>query len=119
MRGNTDIELRYERSMLYDFYGALLTSHQQCIYEDAVMNDMSLTEIAQDYDISRQAVSDLLKRINKLLDGYEEKLHLVAKFTRAKGKVEQIRSIAEMPSDDVSGSIKEIEQIAGSILEDF
>ena len=126
---NKYIEKLVEQTMLYDFYGELLTDHQKSIYEDVVWNDMSLTEIAEMQGVSRQAVSDLMKRINKLLNGYEDKLHLVAKFTSAKDKVkivqdktEQLR--AELKSSGEKGSaldqkLKEIEKITDSILEDF
>lgn len=43
-----------EQGMLYDFYGELLTEHQRKIYEDVVLNDMSLSEIAEEQGISRQ-----------------------------------------------------------------
>ena len=49
-------------SLLYDFYGELLTEHQREIYEDAVYQDMSLSEIAEEHGISRQGVHDLIKR---------------------------------------------------------
>ena len=62
---------------LYDFYGELLTEHQKRVYEDVVLNDMSLSEIAEELGISRQGVHDLVKRCDKILAGYEEKLHLV------------------------------------------
>ena len=71
---------RYEQAMLYDFYGELLTEHQKEIYELFVLDDYSLGEIAQEKGISRQGVHDLIKRCNKTLEGYEEKLHLVQKF---------------------------------------
>ena len=45
-----------EKGMLFDYYGALLTDRQQQIYEDAVSNDLSLSELAETYDISRQGV---------------------------------------------------------------
>ena len=51
-----------EQNLLYDFYGELLTEHQQRVYEDAVYNDMSLSEIAGEQGISRQGVHDLIKR---------------------------------------------------------
>ena len=44
-----------EQALLYDFYGELLTSHQKEIYEQFVLEDLSLSEIAQDAGISRQA----------------------------------------------------------------
>ena len=47
-----------EEALLYDFYGELLTEHQKLIYEDFVLNDLSLSEIAEDREISRQGVYD-------------------------------------------------------------
>ena len=78
------MEKIYEQTMLFDFYGELLTEHQRSIYEDAVYNDMSLGEIAQDRGISRQGVHDLIKRCDKILQDYESKLHLVEKFMKIK-----------------------------------
>ena len=69
-----------EQGLLYDFYGELLTEHQRHIYEDVVFHDMSLSEIAEEQGISRQGVHDLIKRCDKLLSGYEQKLGLVQKF---------------------------------------
>ena len=43
-----------EQTLLYDFYGELLNEHQRNVYEDAVFNDLSLSEIADEYNISRQ-----------------------------------------------------------------
>ena len=74
----------YEQTMLFDFYGELLTEHQRKVYEDAVYNDMSLAEIAEEQGISRQGVHDLIKRCDKILAEYEQKLHLVARFSKAK-----------------------------------
>ena len=79
------------QSLLYDFYGELLTEHQKEIYEDCVMNDMSYTEVAGLYGISRQGVYDMIRRCDKILEGYEEKLMLVDRFERAKEKTEQIK----------------------------
>ena len=66
-----------QQTLLYDFYGELLTEHQRRIYEDVVLNDYSLSEVAADLGISRQGVHDNVKRCNKILSDYEEKLHLV------------------------------------------
>ena len=56
------------QALLYDFYGELLTEHQQNVYEDVVLNDYSLSEVAQDQGISRQGVHD-----HGLTQHYEEK----------------------------------------------
>ena len=65
--------------MLFDLYGELLTEHQRDIYSDLVNNDMSLSEIAESYGISRQGVHDVIKRCDKQLEDYEAKLHLLEK----------------------------------------
>ena len=72
----------YKSSLLYDFYGELLTQHQKEIYEDFILNDLSLGEIAIERGISRQGVHDLIKRCDKILNGYEEKLHLIQRFSK-------------------------------------
>ena len=69
-----------EQGLLYDFYGELLTDHQRNVYEDVVFNDLSPSEIAKEQGISRQGVHDLIRRCNKILEEYEAKLHLVARW---------------------------------------
>ena len=82
-----------EQGLLYDFYGELLNEHQRRIYEDAVMNDMSLSEIAQEAGISRQGVHDLIKRCDKTLEDYESRLHLMEKFWIITEKLEVIKQL--------------------------
>ena len=74
-----DIEKLELRGMLYDFYGELLTPHQKKIYEDAIVNDLSLSEIANEQGISRQGVRDTLMRAEKTLQDLEDKLHLASR----------------------------------------
>ena len=83
-----------EQGMLYDFYGELLTDHQKKIFEDAVYNDLTLSEIAQEQGISRQGVHDILKRSTRILEEYENKLHLIEKFHFIKQKISSINEIA-------------------------
>ena len=88
-----------EQGLLYDFYGELLTAHQREIYENTVFQDMSPSEIAVEFGITRQGVHDLIKRCDKLLAGYEDKLHLVEKFLRIKekaGKIEEFSTQEEV-----------------------
>jgi hypothetical protein len=99
-----------EQGLLYDFYGALLTEHQRQIYEDAVYNDMSLSELADVYGISRQGVHDLLKRCDKALLTYESKLHLVERFAKIKDTVRQM---------DETEDIALIRRLAADILEEL
>ena len=87
-----------EQTLLYDFYGELLTEHQRSVYVDVVLNDYSCTEVAQERGISRQGVHDLIRRCDRILEDYEEKLHLVEKFLKIREKVEEIQNAAEEPS---------------------
>ncbi len=84
-----------EQGLLFDFYGELLTDHQKRVYRDAVFEDMSLGEIAQEYGISRQGVHDLIRRCNNSLQEYEDKLHLVSRFMKIRTKIKEIDSLAE------------------------
>ena len=88
-----------EQTLLYDFYGELLTEHQRQVYEDVVLNDFSLSEVAAARGISRQGVHDLVRRCNKTLEEYEEKLHLVQRFVQIRENVNEIRKLTD-PSGD-------------------
>lgn len=107
-----------KQSLLYDFYGELLTEHQRNVYEDVVFNDMSLAEIAEEQGISRQGVHDLIKRCDKILSGYEDKLHLVSKFQQTRCMVEEIQKrIRQFKETQEADLIAQIEQISNDILE--
>lgn len=81
-------------SMYYDFYGELLSEHHKTIFEDYIWNDMSLAEIAEECNMSRQGVYDIVKRCSKKLHDYEERLHLVQRFLRMKERIAEIDSEA-------------------------
>ena len=102
------MEAFVKQSLLYDFYGDLLTEHQKKLFEAYVLEDLSLGEIAAETGISRQGVHDIIKRCNTLLESYEEKLKLVDRFMKVKERVLKIQS-----SDD----IQEVRIIAEEILE--
>lgn len=107
-----------KQSLLYDFYGELLTDHQRAVYEDAVFNDMSLSEIAQERGISRQGVHDLIKRCDRLLDGYEEKLQLVSKFQQTRQMVAEIRKkLQQFRETRDEELIRQIDQLSQEIME--
>ena len=114
------MEEKIELGYLYDFYGELLNEHQRRIYEDFVLNDLSLGEIAQEEGISRQGVSDLVKRCTKKLSDYERKLHLVEKFMSVKQDVERIRVLSEAFSEQTKQEvIREIREISNQIIEEL
>ncbi len=86
------------RALLYDFYGELLTEHQKEAYEAYVQENLSLSEIAKEKDISRQAVHDMIKRSGQQLEMYESKLHLVKRFMEIKAMVAGIEHCNDLDS---------------------
>ena len=108
-----------KQSLLYDFYGELLTEHQKEIYEQFIVEDLSLSEIAKDAGISRQGVHDLVKRCDKILEEYEAKLHLVEKFLSIKEKVHQINELLKDAKTDERQLIQDIRKISGEIIEEL
>ena len=111
-----------KQTLLYDFYGELLTERQQQVYESVVLEDYSLSEVAEDLGISRQGVHDMIKRCNKTLEEYEQKLHLVEKFLSVKEKVSKIDDTLaewECEKNDPEEMVKRIRKIADAIIEEL
>ena len=105
-----------EQTLLYDFYGELLTDHQKQVYEDVVFNDLSLSEVAEDRGISRQGVHDMIKRCNRILQDYEEKLGLVEKFVKTQEKVQEIHRLTqEYRKSEDKDLVFKIEEISAQI----
>ena len=102
-----------ERTLLYDFYGELLTKRQQQIYKSVVLEDYSLSEVAEELNISRQGVHDMVRRCDRALEEYEEKLHLVEKFVNIRAQVQRIHELASGYHDD------DIVAISNVILEEL
>lgn len=102
-----------EQTLLYDFYGELLTERQQQVYESVVLEDYSLSEVAEDLGISRQGVHDMIKRCNHTLEEYESRLHLVEKFLCIRKQVQKIMELA------VGYNAGEITEISNKILEEL
>ena len=116
----TDMEEKVEQTYLYDFYGELLNEHQRQIYEDFVLNDLSLGEIASEEGISRQGVHDLVKRCSHTLKGYEEKLHLVEKFVSIREKVKRIDEWLDgYEKENAEKLVADIRKISDEIIEEL
>jgi len=100
------------RALLFDFYGSLLTPKQQEIYDLYFQQDLSLGEIAQLQEVSRQAVFDLLKRTEEALNSYENKLGLVQKHCECKEIIGQLKEellrLEEKVSADNFNDIREL-----------
>lgn len=106
------IENFSEIALLLDFYGNLLTEKQRMILSYYYEEDMSLGEISDEFNITRQAVHDIIKRSSKILKDYESKLKLVSRFTIQKEKLLEIKKhITDISNKD------EIERIVNLIDE--
>lgn len=111
-----------EQALLYDFYGELLTAHQKEVYEQFIIDDLSLAEIAESAGISRQGVHDLVRRCQRALEGYEAKLHLVERFLSVKEKVGRIDGILdewENEKKDPEEIVGRIRRISNAIIEEL
>ena len=113
-----------ERTLLYDFYGELLTTHQKQIYEEYALDNLSVSEIAKEHEVSRQSVHDQIKRTEKLLDEYEGTLHLVEKFLAVKNKVNSINRLSKDilvsgDMEEVKRSVSEIDRLSKEIIEEL
>ncbi|MGE5405470.1 MAG: YlxM family DNA-binding protein [Candidatus Saccharibacteria bacterium] len=107
---------KFERLiMLYDFYGPLLTERQQQAIILHYENDLSLAEVAEEMGITRQGVFDLIKRAEKVLEAYEDRLGLVVRFAdeqlRIKEAVDLLRQIDTKDSEEVQKAIDILEKV--------
>ncbi len=84
--------------LLLDFYGNLLTDRMRGIMELYLFEDLSLSEIAETCDISRQGVHDTIKRGKAQLEEYEMRLGLIGMFDKQKELAR--RAIEKLDSDD-------------------
>ena len=110
------MEDKIRQGFLYDFYGELLNEHQREVYESYIIEDLSLSEIADEVSMSRQGVHDLIKRCNKKLQMYEDKLHLVDKFLHIRDDVSKINELAKEATED---NLSKICEISNDILEEL
>lgn len=107
------LEKTTRMNYLYDFYQALLTPKQQSYMSLYYLDDYSLGEIAEEYDVSRQAVYDNIKRTEAMLEEYEEKLMLFQKFQERKNLIAKMKEKLAEDSDGqaLAELIAEIEKL--------
>lgn len=89
------IKKMVEIGILFDFYGYLLTKKQRDAIELYYLKDLSLAEIGERIEVSRQGVYDVLKRGEKNLYSYEDKLGLVKKFKQNEEDIKKIINLSE------------------------
>jgi len=106
-----------KQAYLFDFYGELLNEHQRHIYEAYVCDNLSFTEIAQENNVSRQSVHDLIKRCDGILEQYESKLHLLDTFMKMKKEITTINELANLENvSDLRKNLHEIEILSRKLL---
>ncbi len=88
-------EKSYEMTILFDFYGDILTEKQKELFDLYYNEDLSLAEIAEHVGISRQGVRDGIIRAEAIITDFEKKLGLAAKFGRLSENVRSIKNAAE------------------------
>ena len=97
------------KTLLYDFYGELLTAHQQEIFEEVVLNDTSFSEVAAREGVSRQSIHELVRKCEKQLDHYESCLHMMERFLKMRDLVKMVQEKAYMlvmPDGNMAHSCK-------------
>lgn len=96
---------------LIDTYGSLLTSRQFDVVTSYYFDNLSLSEIGDNYSISRQAVSDSINQSIKALENYEEKLHVISKEDKL---IFDLENLLNGCDNETSNRLKEIiEDIRG------
>jgi len=85
----------YRMTMLFDFYGELLTDRQKEFFDLYYNEDLSLSEIAENEGISRQGVRDVIVRAEAAMQEIEDKTGLIRRFEQFRGHLDAIRSAAE------------------------
>lgn len=103
------LEKTTRMNYLYDFYQSLLTKKQQSYMALYYLDDFSLGEIAEEYDVSRQAVYDNIKRTEAMLEEYEAKLLLFEKFQQRSTLLQRLKE-EDLPSS-AQEMIAELEKL--------
>jgi uncharacterized protein len=108
------LEKTTRMNYLYDFYHSLLTPKQQSYMSLYYLDDYSLGEIAEEYNVSRQAVYDNIKRTETMLEEYEDKLLLFQKFQERSKLIQTIKELSEEESlyrSAIAEAVAELEKL--------
>lgn len=111
------MEKNVEISILCDLYGKLLTKKQFDFLNDYYNNDLSLSEIAENNQITRQAVRDIIKKGEKKLFEYEEKLLFMKRMSNQEKTIEHV--LSELTKIEKTSSDKKVAQILESVKKEL
>ena len=103
------LEKKSYYNILYGFYQNLLTEKQKLIFEDYYYEDFSLSELAENHEISRNAVFDTLKKVEKALDNYEELLGLNRKNQELEKLLNSLSNYTDEQGKVIIQKIREME----------
>lgn len=106
---NNTIQKKDYYNFLYSYYQNLFTPKQKEVFESYYFEDYSLAEIAQSLDVSRNAIWDILKKVEHNLDEYEEKLHLYANEQKLNDYLVQLETHVDETGKKILNKIKEME----------
>lgn len=104
------MEKKVEKNLLYDFYSGMLTKHQQTILGLYYNLDISLSEIAAQLGMSRQAVYDAVKTGEKLLEELEEKLGCMKRYLLAISSIEKCEKIIDKIESENKAELEQIKK---------
>lgn len=103
------LEKREYYIILFDFYENILTEKQRTYFREYYFNDLSLSEIGNNYKISRSAVYDQINKVHQLLDKYEENLKLYYKYTARLEILDEYSKIDNEVTKELIEKLKGIE----------
>ncbi|MBE5660537.1 putative DNA-binding protein [Staphylococcus sp. SS251] len=105
-----DLVKTLRMNYLFDFYQSLLTNKQRNYLELFYLEDYSLSEIADTFNVSRQAVYDNIRRTGDLVEDYEKKLELYQKFEQRRDIYEQMKQHLNDP-EQIKRYIQQLEDL--------
>ena len=108
-----------EMTMLYDFFGDLLTEKQRYYFDLYYNDDLSLSEIAEQADISRQGVRDIIMRAEHILKDYESKTGIVSRFLKMQSDISSIENDLRHIIDISNGEVRKTAEMAAEKVENL
>jgi len=109
-----EIEKTNRMNALFEFYSTLLTEKQMNYMELYYADDFSLGEIAEEYQVSRQAVYDNIKRTERILEDYEKKLHMFSDYIMREDLLDQLSEYTKThypKGETLQGFIQQLQEI--------